>query len=220
MNNIIFPKINLNNIKGVLIDIDNTLYPYDPSHQAAIRTCYYAYVKIIKKQISFEEFYKQYRAKRMQVTTRLRPQGSCRSRLFAFQALFEDINLPSAFNYALKFETLYWETLINTMKRSDDAYHFLLSCNEKSISVCAVSDMQAHFQIKKLQALGLERLINYLVTSEEVGSEKPSKNMFLTALQKLSLDFNDVIMIGDDESKDIQGAKSLGIITATVRVEN
>ena len=104
MNEIIFPKIELENVKGVLIDIDNTLYPYGPAHEKALKECYYAFVKKIKEGVSFDSFHNLYRAKRIEVTKRLYPQGSCRSRLFAFQSFFEELGDKNAFINACKFD--------------------------------------------------------------------------------------------------------------------
>ena len=50
-----------------------------------------------------------------------------------------------------------------------------------------------------------------LVTSEEVGKEKPHPYMFMSALQKVDLKANEVCMIGDNFKKDIKGSASLGI---------
>lgn len=218
MNKIIFPKIDLENVKGVLIDIDNTLYPYNPAHEIAIKDCHNEFIKKIKGGVSFDNFYNHYRAKRIEVTKRLHPQGSCRSRLFAFQSFFEELGDKNAFVNACEFETLYWESFNKNMKLSDSAYKFLLECQCKNIQVCAISDMQTYYQTQKLKALRIDHLIDFLVTSEESGVEKPESHIFLIALKKLNLKFSDVIMIGDNQEKDIKGAEALKIKAYLVNV--
>ena len=47
--------------------------------------------------------------------------------------------------------------------------------------------MQARFQIKKLEKLKLSKKIDFLVTSEEVGVEKPDLRIFSSALAKLNI---------------------------------
>lgn len=208
---LLFPKIDLSEVKGVLIDLDNTLYAYEPAHLIAIEKCYNAFLGDGLENLSLEEFSGRYRDKRTAVTNRLIPQGVCRSRLFAFQALFEEMKTPQAYNKALKYEMIYWNSLIDAMIVNESALAFLKQCREQSIKVCVVSDMQAHFQIRKLQKLSVDYLIDYLVTSEEVGKEKPAPDIFVAALRKLGLTEADVIMIGDSVSKDIKGAEGLGI---------
>lgn len=219
MESLVFPKISLNKIKGVLIDIDNTLYSYDFAHQAALKITYGTLIKEkVLLDTSFAEFCEKYRKKRNEVTKRLKAQGACRSRLFAFQALFEEMQIPQAFNRALSYENLYWETLIKNAKLNSGAHQFLKKCHIQNVSICAISDMQAHFQIQKLQKLEIDRLIDYLVTSEEVGEEKPSSIIFETALRKLNLSASEVVMVGDSIEKDIKGAENMGIKAFQVQV--
>lgn len=215
-----FPSINLNGIKGVLLDLDNTLYHYDSSHLKAINECYSHYNNNINKDLSFVDFSNIYRQKRDLVTKRLSPQGACRSRLFAFQAMFEEAKLEGSFELAKEYDEIYWSNLINNMKLAKDASIFLKNCQNLSIDICIVSDMIAHIQVKKIQKLGIAQNIKYLVTSEEVGKEKPDPRIFQTALDKLNLGPKEVIMIGDNENKDIKGAQALGIKSYKVLVEN
>ena len=206
-----YPKINLNNVKGVLLDLDNTLYHYDSCHIRAINECHLHYRNNHDKDISFDDFSNIYRKKRDLVTERLSPQGVCRSRLFAFQAMFEEINLDKNFELAKKYDEIYWNTLIKNMVISKDAAIFLQKCQNLNIVICIVSDMIANIQIRKLQKLGVTKNIRYLVTSEEVGTEKPDAKIFQMALDKLGLSAKEVVMIGDSEIKDIKGAQALGI---------
>lgn len=222
MHPIYFNKIRLTtgSIKGVLIDIDDTLYAYLPAHEKALSECQAVFSKEFANCWLVGEFKKKYREKREAVTERLKPQGICRSRLFAFQALFEETAMPQAFNTALKYETLYWRVFINNMKLCAAAGKFLQTCKSKGLATCAVSDMQTHFQVQKLQALGVDHLIDYLVTSEEIGKEKPAPEIFQTALKKLNLKPNEVIMVGDNLEKDIEGAEAVGIKGFMVKAHN
>lgn len=206
-----FPNINLNNVKGVLLDLDNTLYSYDICHMAAIQECYSRYKNNISPSLSFTDFHNIYRQKRDLVTKRLSPSGACRSRMFAFQAMFEEIKLEKGFEIAQQYDEVYWDTLISKISLEQDASIFLQQCKDLEIDICIVTDMIANIQIKKLQKLGIVSNIKYLVTSEEVGAEKPDPRMFQACLNKLNLSPQEVIMIGDSENKDIKGAEAMGI---------
>ena len=53
-----------------------------------------------------------------------------------------------------------------------------------------------------------------MITSEEVGCDKPNKKNFLFLLNKLNLNHDSYFwMIGDDPEADIFGAKNLGAST-------
>ena len=83
--------------------------------------------------------------------------------------------------------------------------------------IAIVSDMTTHIQLRKLKKLKITKYIDYLVTSEEAGSEKPHSIMFLLALNKLRLKPEEVIMVGDSLISDIEGANSVGIPTALIK---
>ncbi len=208
-----FSKIDLEGVRAVLIDIDDTLYSYELPHQEALKACYFTLKKDLRRfqEVSFDSFKKTYRLKRNEVTERLSPQGVCRSRMFAFQLLFEEANCKNAYVLAGKYEDIYWSAFIANMKVSAQALSFLNKCKDQDIRVCAVSDMQSQIQIKKLSALGVLDFIDYLTTSEEVGVEKPHVKIFEASLKKLSLTCGEVIMIGDSLNKDVKGAQSLNI---------
>jgi predicted HAD superfamily phosphohydrolase YqeG len=36
----LFLEIDLSSIKGILVDIDNTLYSYEPAHKNALKACF------------------------------------------------------------------------------------------------------------------------------------------------------------------------------------
>ena len=92
-----------------------------------------------------------------------------------------------------------------------DISDFLIESKNNGLSICAITDMQTNFQILKLQKLGMDQVIDVLVTSEEVGVEKPHPKIFNVALHKLNLKANEVIMIGDSPDKEIEGAGNIGI---------
>jgi putative hydrolase of the HAD superfamily len=212
----VFPVVDLEGVRGVLIDIDNTLYAYQPAHEAGLRETFACWREHVDPLTDFEIYRRDYRAQRDRVTAALSPHGSCRSRLLAFQAMLEAAGHRPAYSLAAELEQRYWSALIDSAQVNADAVAFLGRCRERSIPVCAVTDMQALFQVRKLEAFGVAALVDYMVTSEEVGEEKPSASMFEAALHKLGLRTHDVVMIGDDENKDMEGARCLNIRTYKV----
>lgn len=215
-----FSDINLTNIKGVLLDLDDTLYCYENCHELAINHCYQHYKNNIDKKISSADFKNFYQQKRNDVVKKLSFNGSCRSRFFAFQAMFEELDITNNFELAKNYDEIYWDIFINNMNLDNEALLFLQKCQNLKINICIVTDMTAIIQIKKLQKLNVVKYIKYLVTSEEVGIEKPNHKIFQTALNKLNLSSQEVIMIGDNEEKDIKGAQFLGIKSYKILIKN
>ncbi len=66
-------------------------------------------------------------------------------------------------------------------------------------------------QVEKLRFLGLERVVDPLVTSEEVGAAKPAAELFRAALDRGGAGSEDTVMVGDHWEADIVGARAAGI---------
>lgn len=64
--------------------------------------------------------------------------------------------------------------------------------------------------------LRLDRYIDHLINSAEVGYEKPHPNIFRAALEKVG-DVDDMWMIGDNIHADVIGAQNMGIKAILVR---
>ncbi len=216
MKKILSPKdllsIRLNNIEGILIDIDDTLYSYKSSHRKSIKSCFKKFDILYPNKYNFKQFNSLYRSARTEVTNQLKMNGSCRSRLLAFKMMFESLensNKIDAYKNAMDFEDFYWKVLIDNIKKDNDVFEFISICHSKSIKICAVSDMQTMYQIRKLDRMGYRNMT--LVTSEEVGVEKPHPDIFSKALTKINCLARHTIMIGDNYEKDIIGAQKMGM---------
>ena len=200
------------NIDTIFVDIDDTLYDYEYAHAKSIKYCY-EHFKMLYKEINFNCFNQDYRNCRNLITSRFKNNGSSRSRILALQILFEDYELKMAHIHAYKFENLYWKTLYKFMEPNKKLIESLRAHKQNGIKICAISDMQMRIQVEKLKNLKLNNVIDFLVTSEEVGIEKPAKKIFKHALRKLSAEPSRTLMIGDSIKKDIDGALAMGINT-------
>lgn len=206
-----FNSINLNSVKGILLDLDNTLYKHDTCHEKALMKCWHYFRETINSKTSIEKLNETYQNARKIIQTRLFPGGSCRSRLLYFQTFFELFNLANSYILALQFESLYNNIFLNEMTCNEEAKQFLIDCNNKQIKICIITNLTTQFQIKKINTLLISDYITYLVSSEEAGVEKPDPFIFKLALKKLNIDKKHVIMIGDSKTCDISPASNLGI---------
>jgi len=59
--------------------------------------------------------------------------------------------------------------------------------------------------------LGLEPYLDFKVTSEEVGADKPNPLIFQAALQRAGVDASAAIHVGDQYKMDVVGARGVGI---------
>ena len=203
--------IRTKNIDTIFVDIDDTLYDYEHANSKSLNLCYKDFLSF-NKNISLKKFKKDYRACRNIIRTRFKNNGTARSRILAFQLLLENYSFDNAYIHALDFEKKYWKYLINNMRANKTLINTLKSL-KNDIKICAVTDMQMRYQVKKIKKLGLHNTINFMVTSEECGVEKPNKIIFEYALKKTSSLPSQTLMIGDNFQKDISGASSMNIHT-------
>jgi HAD superfamily hydrolase (TIGR01662 family) len=81
----------------------------------------------------------------------------------------------------------------------------------RGLRVAVVTNNLRKEQQLKLARCGLTSLVDALVTSEEVGVQKPDPRIFHTALDRVGVSAPDAIMVGDAWATDIEGARRAGI---------
>lgn len=191
--------------KGILLDIDNTLYNYDIAHNyAKNKVINYCTNVLNRTEIEVKNAYEN---ARKQVNIELAETASSHNRLLYFQKTLEALEI-NALLYSFDIYNVYWDNFLEKMRPYDGIYDFLEKYKGR---ICLVTDLTAHIQYRKIEKLKLDEYCNSIVTSEEAGREKPHPYMFMLALQKMKLQANDVCMIGDNFKKDIFGASNLGI---------
>lgn len=195
-------------ICAVIFDLDNTLYAYDPLDiEAGERVRDYACREI---GITTEQYDEAYLFGRNETKRQLHDVGASHNRMLYFQKTLEYLGV-NPMPYSLRMYETYWGTFLEKMKLYDGAREFIDRLHEQGIKMMICTDLTAHIQHRKLEALGLAPDICCLVTSEEAGREKPSPEIFALCLKKLALPPDEVCCIGDSFVKDIEGAKSAGM---------
>lgn len=204
----IFASIDMENVRGVLVDFDNTFYLYEPCHNAAMQ----AVQRRLKQKIgAIENFNEHYKKAQDIVKKRIPTQAASHSRILYFQTMFENLGRGSCSELSLLLETVYWDTFIKKIRLVPGIRSFLEDCKKRKLKIIIISDLTASIQFRKITALNVGDLVDFVVTSEEAGVEKPGKAIFALALKKFGLRPENVVMIGDDFKKDIQGAENMGI---------
>lgn len=68
-------------------------------------------------------------------------------------------------------------------------------------------------QRKRINHIGLESIIDHVITSEDVGEAKPSPLMYKTVMDLYSITKDQAFIIGDSLSSDIMGANNVNILS-------
>ena len=191
--------------KGLILDIDNTLYDYNIANNIAKKSVLDFCEN--KFNIDRKSIIKAYDKARKKVHIELSETASSHNRLLYFQKMCEILDL-NPLEYSFYIYNLYWDTFLDNMQTFDGIYELL---NMYKNNICLTTDLTADIQYRKIKKLKLNNYCSSIVTSEEAGREKPHPYMFMLSLRKLNLKANEVCVIGDNFKKDIFGARNLQI---------
>lgn len=82
------------------------------------------------------------------------------------------------------------------------------------VKLAALSNTRSHLLIEKtLEHLGVREVFDPLVTSAGCGWRKPRPRIFQEVLTLWKLPAEQLVMVGDSPTKDVLGAKALGLRT-------
>ena len=194
--------------KGVIFDIDGTLYDYQINDKLAMKH----FCEFVEKVLGIDEktFRETYSQARQLVRSRLHDTAAQHSRVLLIQTALELLG-KNPFTYLLEMYDVYWNYFLENMRPYDGAEDFLRKLKNSGVKISTCTDMTAHIQYRKLSRLGLARYIDFMVTSEETGFEKPAPIMFKTALKKMHIKPDEAAYFGDSLDRDVQGAANIGI---------
>ena len=192
---------------AILFDLDNTLYEYDPAHQAAQSAVKNKMIQMFS--LSAKDFDETIGKAKKYTKDRLQGTASSHSRLLYFQRMLELMGTGSQILYALDFEQTYWRTFLAHATLFEGVLELLEEIRLIEIPIAIVTDLTAQIQFRKILYFNLDSYFDYIITSEEAGCEKPNDIIFKLALNKLNVQNNaNIWMIGDHPERDIQGARN------------
>jgi HAD superfamily hydrolase (TIGR01509 family) len=203
-------NIGINRPKAVVFDTDNTLYPYDSAHSAAMKAVQIKAMSLLN--ITRQEFDKAFDQARSDVKKKLGNTASSHSRLLYFQKTIENLGLGTRIVLTLDLEQTYWRFFLVNLRLFPGIKDFICQLKSDGVITANITDLTAQIQFKKLVYLGLDEYFDYVVTSEEAGRDKPDKAPFDIILSKIGVDPSEVWMIGDNPINDIEGAVRAGMI--------
>ena len=190
--------------QAIVFDLDNTLYPYAPSHKAGMAA--------VEEKLSTdygvttEAFSECFGRARNEIKKRLGHTASSHSRLLYFMRTLELLGFKSQPLLALDLEQSYWRNFLkaaNLFSGVIPLFEFLKASN---VSIAIVTDLTMQIQLRKLIYFNLDKFIDYIVTSEEAGTDKSGLVPFALILEKLNTPQQHIWVVGDDKEADLQAS--------------
>ena len=206
------PDIVLRKPDAILFDTDNTLYDYTPANTMAERAVEAKVQNLLG--INPDTFHAAYKQSKHEIKQRLGHTASSHSRLLYFQRLLEILGFKAQLLTALDLEQTFWRTFLANAPLFPGVKDLLADLRYHNIAIAIVTDLTSNIQLRKLTYFHLEETFDAVVTSEEVGADKPDPRNFELVLKKLGLTHDHCIwMVGDNPATDVAGARSIRAIT-------
>ena len=198
---------------AVFFDLDNTLYPYAPCNEAGKRAALDA-LRERGYELDRAAFDDLYATGRRETKRETGGTAASHSRHVYFErGLYRHAGEPDVPG-ALAAGDAYWNGYLGAMSLCDGVEAVLDALDAAGVDVAVVTNLTTRVQLRKLVRLGVDDRVDLLVTSEEVGREKPSALPFTTALAELDARPSGALAVGDNPETDVAGANAVGIDSA------
>ncbi len=92
--------------------------------------------------------------------------------------------------------------------------NFLKRLREKGYFLGVITDGRPEGQRAKIEALGLEKLVDHIIVTDEFGGteyRKPNQMAFKVMREKLGVEYSEMCYVGDNIKKDFIAPKELGM---------
>ncbi len=195
----------------VLLDLDNTLYPYKPCHEAG-QDAALDEARDRGYDFTADTFARFYNEGRREVKRELAGTGAAHDRILYFKRALERHTGTHRPRDAIALTDAYWDAYIDTMDPFPGVMETLEALADR-YDIAITTDLTARIQLRKVDHLGITPHIDRVVTSEEVGRDKPASAMFTVPLALFDARPSEAVMVGDSPDADIAGANMVGIET-------
>jgi putative hydrolase of the HAD superfamily len=186
---------------AVFMDLDNTLYEYSPCHEEALEQVRIKAARLLA--IGPSDFDALYVRARQEIKSRVGRTAASHNRLLYFQRLIELAGFKTQVLAALDLEQTYWSRFLSVARLFDDALEFLDDVRALRKPIVIVTNLTAQIQFRKIVHFGLDQYLDYVVTSEEAGADKPALAPFEVAMEKIGEVSTPVWLIGEDPDDDM-----------------
>ncbi len=189
-------------IKGILFDLDDTLY----NESDFVKSGFAA----VAKELEFRGVGKSAKIQKL-----LESFHFNESRNFVFNKAADELNFP-----------ITWiNELVDIYRLHHPAIEFFSDTKQviqqlkKNYLLGCITDGWAQVQRNKINALNLKKYIDCIVICDDFGREywKPNPFAFYKCCEILGLETTEVVFVGDNPERDIQAAKNAEIKSVHIK---
>ncbi|KAL6801467.1 HAD-like domain-containing protein [Trichoderma sp. SZMC 28013] len=200
-------------IKVVFFDLDGTLFDHYHSLRLAISAVQRNYTGLTEKNIdvlidkynlALQRAYYAYLDKVITYEE---------ADVQKIHLFFSSLGLPEpSLDEVQKFRDMYKAVYRKNRRATPGSIEALVRLREHGYHIAIITNGQVEDQTAKVKAIGIQHLIDRIITSEEAGYRKPDCCIFQYAIEQLGASLDTACMIGDSADSDIKGALNAGLV--------
>lgn len=193
-------------IQGVIFDFDNTLYDYEICNINALNKIF----TFISSTYSID--INTLKTKYDNINKNIKVSNNYANKFnkaIYFKQLLETLSINLV--ELDRILTIYETEFSSNIKIYDGLLEFIQLLKTNNIKIGLLSNNLFLQQYNKLKVLNILEYFDFIQTTEEVGHEKPSILAYLTIINKMNINKDKILMIGDNYSHDIVPALYLGL---------
>ncbi|MEY4593988.1 MAG: hypothetical protein RIQ47_398 [Bacteroidota bacterium] len=200
----------MNGIRHVFFDLDNTIWDFEKSSMATLRELYDKYTLAELGVTSFDSFVAAYKHRNELLWEEYRmgkvDKATLRNKRFALT--FWDMGLdPETAPAAMA------DDYVELGPRKSHLFphaHETLDYLRQKYTLHIITNGFAEAQSVKMEASDLNKYFNEVIISEHTGYKKPDVRIFQHSMEKAGAMENECLMIGDGLEVDVIGAQQAG----------
>ena len=198
--------------RHLFFDLDHTLWDFETNAKETLADIFHTNQLAARGVSDFEVFFKHYSYHNERLWDRY-TKGFIKQEELRWKRIYLSLLEYKIADEALSKEMSvdYLDILPHKKNLFPYTIEILAYLKAKGYQMHLITNGFESVQFKKIENSNLSPYFIEVITSEGSNSLKPNKEIFEYALDKTKASLNKSIMIGDNESADIQGAINIGM---------
>jgi HAD superfamily hydrolase (TIGR01549 family) len=176
-------------IKGVIFDLDDTLYP----EKEYVRSGFKAVARYLGEEAYADRLWAYFEEEKVAIYELVKELGCMDKEMECLETYREHVPQISLY---------------------DGVAELIQKLKDQGVKVGIITDGRVSGQKKKLHALGLDKMIDDIIITDELGGEqfrKPCDIAFRIMQRRWRMPFEQMLYVGDNINKDFQAPRQLGM---------